>query len=63
MTWLVIVFAALGGPMFAVFGALAMVAYRSGGMDFSILIGELTTITRSLQDIAIDRVEPAGDAR
>ncbi len=28
-----------------------------------ILIGELTTITRSLQDIAIDRVEPAGDSR
>ncbi len=28
-----------------------------------ILIGELTTITRSLADIAIDRVEPAGDSR
>ncbi len=28
-----------------------------------ILIGELTTITRSLEDIAIDRVEPAGDSR
>jgi len=45
VTWLVIVFAALGGPMFAVFGALAMVAYRSGGMDYSILIGELTRLT------------------
>ena len=45
MTWLAIVFAALGGPMFAVFGALAMVAYRSGGMDFSILAGELTRLT------------------
>ncbi|MUM29247.1 FUSC family protein, partial [Mycobacterium sp. CBMA295] len=28
-----------------------------------ILIGELTTITRSLADIAIDRVEPAGESR
>lgn len=28
-----------------------------------ILIGELTTITRSLEEIAIDRVEPAGDSR
>lgn len=28
-----------------------------------ILIGELTTITRSLEEISIDRVAPAGDAR
>ena len=28
-----------------------------------ILIGELNTITRSLQEIAIDRVEPAGETR
>lgn len=28
-----------------------------------ILVGELTTITRSLEEIAIDRVEPAGEAR
>ncbi len=45
MTGLVIVFALLGVPMFAVFGALAMLAYRSGGMDFSIVIGELTRLT------------------
>ena len=45
MTWFVIAFALLGVPMFAVFGALAMLAYRSEGMDFSIVIGELTRLT------------------
>jgi C4-dicarboxylate transporter, DctM subunit len=45
MIWIVIAFALLGVPMFAVFGALAMIAYRSGGMDFSIVIGELTRLT------------------
>lgn len=45
MIWFVIAFALLGLPMFAVFGALAMIAYRSGGMDFSIVIGELTRLT------------------
>ena len=45
MTWFVIAFALLGVPMFAVFGALAMIAYRSEGMDFSIVIGELTRLT------------------
>ncbi len=45
MTGFVIAFALLGAPMFAVFAALAMVAYRSQGMDFSIVIGELTRLT------------------
>ena len=45
MTWFVIAFALLGVPMFAVFGALAMLAYRAEGMDFSIVIGELTRLT------------------
>lgn len=45
MTWLVIAFALLGVPMFAVFGALAMISYHSEGMDFSIVIGELTRLT------------------
>ena len=45
MTALVIAFALLGLPMFAVFGALAMIAYRSTGMDFSIVVGELTRLT------------------
>ncbi|HAL92444.1 MAG TPA: C4-dicarboxylate ABC transporter [Verrucomicrobia bacterium] len=45
MTWIWIAFALLGVPMFAVFGALAMMAYRSSGMDFSIVIGELTRLT------------------
>ncbi len=45
MTWFVITFALLGVPMFAVFGALAMIAYQSSGMDFSIVIGELTRLT------------------
>lgn len=45
MTWFVLALALLGVPMFAVFGALAMIAYRSGGMDFSIVIGELTRLT------------------
>jgi C4-dicarboxylate transporter, DctM subunit len=32
--------------MFAVFGALAMLAYQSSGMDFAIVIGELTRLTQ-----------------
>ncbi len=45
MTWFVIAFALLGVPMFVVFGALAMIAYQSSGIDFSIVIGELTRLT------------------
>ena len=45
MIWLVTAFALLGVPMFAVFGALAMISYHSEGMDFSIVIGELTRLT------------------
>lgn len=45
MIWVVIVFAVFGAPMFAVFGALAMSAYHSSGMDFSIVIAELTRLT------------------
>ncbi len=45
MTWSVVVVALLGMPMFAVFGALAMIAYHDSGMDFSIVIGELTRLT------------------
>jgi C4-dicarboxylate transporter, DctM subunit len=45
MIWVVIAFALVGAPMFAVFGALAMLSYHSGGMDFSIVIGELTRLT------------------
>lgn len=45
MTWLVIAFALLGVPMFVVFGALAIIAYQSSGMDFAIVIGELTRLT------------------
>ena len=45
MTWFVIAFALLGVPMFVVFGALAMVAYRSSGIDFATVIGELTRLT------------------
>jgi len=45
MTWFVIAFALLGVPMFVVFGALAMLAYQSSGIDFSVVIGELTRLT------------------
>ena len=45
MIWFVVAFALLGVPMFAVFGALAMISYHSEGMDFSIVIGELTRLT------------------
>lgn len=45
MIWFVVVFALLGAPMFAIFGALAMSAYRANGIDFSIVIGELTRLT------------------
>lgn len=45
MIWTVIAFALVGAPMFAIFGALAMVSYQSSGMDFSIVIGELTRLT------------------
>ena len=45
MTWGIVLLALLGAPLFAVFGALAMLAYQSGGMDFAIVIGELTRLT------------------
>ena len=45
MTWAVIVFALLGVPMFVTFGALAMLAYQYSGIDFSVVIGELTRRT------------------
>jgi C4-dicarboxylate transporter, DctM subunit len=45
MTWFVIAFALLGVPMFVVFGALAMLAYQYSGIDFSVVIGELTRMT------------------
>ena len=45
MIWLVVAIALLGAPMFAVFGALAMSAYSATGMDFSIVVGELTRLT------------------
>ena len=45
MTWFVIAFALLGVPMFVVFGALAMISYQASGIDFSIVIGELTRLT------------------
>jgi len=45
MTWFVIAFALLGVPMFVVFGALAMLAYQYSGIDFSVIIGELTRMT------------------
>lgn len=45
MTWFIIGVALLGVPMFVVFGALAMLAYHSSGMDFAIVIGELTRLT------------------
>ncbi|MDR0993715.1 MAG: TRAP transporter large permease [Verrucomicrobiota bacterium] len=43
--WGILLFAALGTPMFILFGALAMLAYHSEGIDFSIVIGELTRLT------------------
>ena len=46
MIWIVVACALLGAPMFAVFGALAMIAYRSVGMDFSIVVGELMRLAR-----------------
>ncbi len=45
MIWFVIAFALLGVPMFAVFGALALLAYNSVQIDFSVVIGELTRLT------------------
>ncbi len=45
MIWFVLCCALLGVPMFAIFGALAMTAYHAEGMDFSIVIGELTRLT------------------
>jgi len=45
MIWFVLFCALLGVPMFAIFGALAMTAYHAEGMDFSIVIGELTRLT------------------
>ena len=45
MIWIVIAFALVGTPMFAVFGALAMISYQSSGIDFATVIGELTRLT------------------
>jgi tripartite ATP-independent transporter DctM subunit len=45
MIWGIVILALLGAPLFAVFGALAMLAYQSSGMDFAIVIGELTRLT------------------
>ncbi len=45
MIWLVTAVALLGAPMFAVFGALAMLSYQATGIDFSIVVGELTRLT------------------
>ena len=45
MSWTVMIFALVGAPMFAVFGALAMISYRSSGIDFATVIGELTRLT------------------
>lgn len=45
MSWTVMAFALVGAPMFAVFGALAMISYRSSGIDFATVIGELTRLT------------------
>ncbi|HRT04178.1 MAG TPA: TRAP transporter large permease [Kiritimatiellia bacterium] len=46
MIGFVLACALLGAPMFAVFGALAMISYRAAGMDFSIVVGELTRLAR-----------------
>ncbi len=45
MSWTVMAFALVGAPMFAVFGALAMISYQSSGIDFATVIGELTRLT------------------
>lgn len=45
MIWAVIGFALIGAPMFAVFGALAMLTYNQAGIDFSVVVGELTRLT------------------
>ncbi len=45
MSWAVLAFALVGAPMFAVFGALAMISYQSSGIDFATVIGELTRLT------------------
>lgn len=44
MIWAVIILALLGVPMFAIFGALAMLAYRAIDIDIAIMIGELTRL-------------------
>jgi len=45
MIWAVVVFALIGAPMFAVFGALAMLAYRASEIPFPNIILELTRLT------------------
>lgn len=45
MIWVVIAFALLGAPMFAVFGALAMLAYQASGIPFPNIILEMTRLT------------------
>lgn len=45
MGWLLGILALLGLPMFALFGALALWAYGSQGMDAAIVINELKRLT------------------
>ena len=40
----IVLMAVLGAPIFAVFAALALTAYHSGGMDSSLLVGELNRL-------------------
>lgn len=45
MIWFVIGMALLGTPLFAIFGALAMLAYQSSGVHFADIVLELTSLT------------------
>jgi len=44
MIWFIAVCALLGAPMFSVFGALALQAYRGTGLDHSLVISELARL-------------------
>ena len=45
MIWLIVFLALVGAPLFAIFGALALMGYNYSGLQYSDVIIELTRLT------------------
>ncbi|MFH0953230.1 MAG: TRAP transporter large permease subunit [Verrucomicrobiota bacterium] len=44
MVWVIVLLALLGAPIFSVFGGLSLHAYRTSGLDASLIVGELSRL-------------------